>query len=451
MSTKIGIFISIFLSLGLFALFNFSNVSASLQQEIAERERQIQELERQKQEFQQQINEKQGAAQTLKNEIFILDTQIKQLQLEIRSLDLAIQKTGIEINQTAEQIEDISQRIQNLKVSLAEFVRKVNQLDQESLLAILLKNRDLSDFFGNLEDIRSAQKKAQFTISDLKTLRGELQAKQEELSDKKTEQVGLRNIQALQKQEVDSKKGGKERILTITKGEEKRYQDLVRKTDRDIQNLRQQIQFLLGQGISLEDAVKFGQLAAIRAGIRPAFLLAILDVESGLGRNVGTGNWYDDMYSCYLRLGRLDRAEKEKAAFFSVVEKLGLDPNSVKVSAKPFYGCGGAMGPAQFLPSTWLIYESEIARLTGHNPPNPWSIEDSFMAAAINLADAGANKQTPQAEVKAANTYLSGKANCTKSICRYYSNLVLTKAAEIEKELPVAGLDFSTTPIVFIF
>ena len=246
----------------------------------------------------------------------------------------------------------------------------------------------------------------------------------------------MRNIQKIQKLEVDLKKGEKDNILKITKGEEKKFQDLVKKTDQDIERIRGQVRFLLEQGITLEDALRYGQLAATRVGIRPAFLLAILDVESGLGRNVGTGNWLDDMYNCYLRLGRPSRAETERSAFFAIIGKLGLDANSVKVSRAPSYGCGGALGPAQFIPSTWLLYEAQVASLTGHGLPNPWSIEDAFMAAAIYLANAGANNQTRAAEIRAANIYLSGKANCRQSICRYYSNLVLQKAAEIEKDLP---------------
>lgn len=435
MGIKGTIVFSLILALGLgFSSFNFS--FAGVQQDIAERERQIQELERQKEEYEKQIAEKQGIARTLKSEIFILDTQIKKLQLEIKSLDLAIQKTGFEINQTSQKISETISKSGRIKESLGEFVRLVDKSDKENLVEILLKNRDLSDFFGNLENIRTSQEKAQIEMEELRNLKAQLEAEQEELEARKAEQIGLRKIQELQKREVDSKKGQKNNLLTATKGEERKFQELAMKTSQDIQRLRDQIRFLLGQGISLEDALSYGQLAATRVGIRPAFLLAILDVESGLGRNVGTGNWINDMYNCYLRLGRPTRAEKEKNALFEITGKLGIDPNSVKVSAAPNYGCGGALGPAQFIPSTWLLYEQRVAQLTGHNPPNPWSIEDSFTAAAIYLANVGATKKTQAAEIAAANAYLSGKANCRQSICRYYSNLVLSKAAQIEKELP---------------
>ena len=427
----------LFLVLILLSAFYFltSNSWAGIPEEISGRELQIQELERQKAEYEREILEKRGAAQTLQNEIFIFDTQIKKLQLEIKTLDLAIQKTGLEIDETVESIDEALSKVEKVKKSLAQFIRLVYKSDQENLFEILLKNRDLSDFFGNLESIKDSQEKAQFTIRELKQLKTELEQRQDQLSQRRTEQVGLKNIQEIQKREVDSRKKEKDDVLKITKGEEKKFQQLAKQTAQDIEKIRNQIRFLLEQGITLEEALKFGQLAAIRVGIRPAFLLAILDVESGLGRNVGTGNWLNDMYNCYKRLGKPTRAETEKNAFFAVIGKLGLDADSVKVSRAPSYGCGGALGPAQFIASTWLIYEAEVARLTGHNPPNPWSIEDAFMAAAVYLADAGAAGQNQTAEIKAANAYLSGKANCRQSICRYYSNLVLQKAAQIEKEL----------------
>lgn len=436
MITKKSIFLFSFILLSIF-YFLTSNSLAGVEQEISDRERQIQELEKQKAEYEKEIIEKQGAAKTLQNEIFILDTRIKQLQLEIRTLDLAIQKTGFEIDETVKGIDEALSKIEKVKKFLGEFLRLVHQSDQENLLEILFKNRDLSDFFGNLESIRDSQEKAQFTIKELKQLKTELEQRQDQLSQRRTEQVGLKNIQEIQKREVDSKKKEKDHIFKVTKGEEKKFQQLVKQTDQDIEKIRSQIRFLLEQGITLEEALKFGQLAAIRVGIRPAFLLAILDVESGLGRNVGTGNWLDDMYNCYKRLGKPSRAETEKSAFFAIINKLGLNSDTVKVSARPSYGCGGALGPAQFISSTWLIYEAEVARLTGHNPPNPWSIEDAFMAAAVYLANVGAAGQNQAAEIKAANAYLSGKANCRQSICRYYSNVVLQKAAEIEKEINI--------------
>ena len=93
------------------------------------------------------------------------------------------------------------------------------------------------------------------------------------------------------------------------------------------------------------------------------------------------------------------------------------------------------MGPAQFLPTTWLRYADDVAQLTGHNPPNPWNTEDAFQAAAVFLAKAGAASQTNAGEIAAAKTYISGNPSCTKSICKYYSSRIVALAEEINRSL----------------
>ena len=93
------------------------------------------------------------------------------------------------------------------------------------------------------------------------------------------------------------------------------------------------------------------------------------------------------------------------------------------------------MGPAQFIPSTWLGYASGVTQLTGHSPANPWNIEDAFTASAIKLANAGATSKDRAGESGAARAYIGGSRTCSSSICNYYSSAVLQKAAQIEQDL----------------
>src|SRR5438876_208633 len=51
-------------------------------------------------------------------------------------------------------------------------------------------------------------------------------------------------------------------------------------------------------------------------------------------------------------------------------------------------GYGGAMGPAQFIPSTWKLLANRIKDALGYEG-NPWVPRDAFMASALFLSDLG--------------------------------------------------------------
>jgi membrane-bound lytic murein transglycosylase B len=92
-------------------------------------------------------------------------------------------------------------------------------------------------------------------------------------------------------------------------------------------------------------------------------------------------------------------------------------------------GWGGAMGPAQFIPSTWLKYRSQISAISG-KVANPWDIRDAFLAAAILLKANGATSLA--GEWAAAMRYFSGSTN-TKY--RFYGDNVIAIAEEYQKDI----------------
>ena len=411
------------------------SASAGLQDEIDTRNRQIEQLQKQIDDYQRQIDENGQKAKTLTGEIGSLNAQINKVLLEIKSLGIAIDQTGLEANNTQNQINDAQKKLDLHRIALAQYIRILDRADQENLTQVLFKHATISSFFDNIKNLQDTQNNLRTTIISIRELKSDLELKKDDLLDKKNDLERLKNLEQSEKRTLDQAKGQKDRLLKDTKGQEAKFQQLVKQSKQDIERIKEQVFYLQQNGVTVEEAIKFGQLAAIRVDIRPAFLIAILEVESGLGRNVGTGNWLTDMYNCYIKLGKPTRAEAEKVAFLQIVSSLGLNPDTVKVSREPNYGCGGALGPAQFLPTTWLAYIERVANLTGHNPPNPWNIEDAFMASAIKLANAGATAKTRTAEMGAARAYIGGKTTCSSRICNYYANAVLNKAAIIEPNL----------------
>lgn len=426
---------SVFSSLFIFLLivFNFS-VLADLSAEAeegktteelrAELNAQIEELTNQIEKYRASVREIQSHAQSLEREISLLDNQIKQFELEIRRLELITGSIKAEIGGIELTIKELELRTKNEKVILGELIREIYKYDETSFLEIVLTKEKLSDFFSEIQSLQSLQLRIQKSLEQIRLFKEQLENKKIELEDQKNEIIGLRAVQETQKYSIEKKKKERQAILDETRGQEYLYQRLIKSKQMDVNTIRSQLYILQGMGgsLSFENALAIAEFASSITGIRPAFLLAVLSQESGWGANVGTGIWQTDM------------KPNQHSAYLNICERLGFNPDMMPVSKKAWYGWGGAMGPAQFLPKTWLAYESRIAAITGHNPPNPWDIEDAFVAAALYLTNAGAAAQTYDAEHKAYMIYLAG-SNWWKRYLWIYGDKVMDLAATIQEQI----------------
>lgn len=417
-----------------------------------ELEEQLKKLEEEANAYDVIIQQIQGETRTLENEQKVMDAEIKQRELEIKRLSIAIQKAELDIQTKGTTIIDLSERIEKSRETLSASLLLLHYYNQTNALTVLLTYQNLSDFFTSLFSLQKLQESIQETLTAFKESRERLTQEKETAESFKKDQQELRSLQAIEKQFLAQKRKEREELLRLTKGKEAIFQQILSSKKKDIASLKTQLFYLEKTGISAENAVHFADLAAKRAGIRTEFLLALLEVETGrqfkdgvisVGTNLGSGNWNDDLFLCYKRLAKYFgsnkyniRAEREKEAFFEITGRLGLDPDKMPVSKEPHYiGCGGAMGPAQFLPSTWLLFEKRVAELTGHIPPNPWNHEDAFTASALFLADSGATLKTADGEIRAAKTYISGNSRCSSYICNLYSRQIANLARDISRIL----------------
>ncbi len=390
------------------------------------RDDKIKQLEASIDQYTQQIREKESEAQSLTNQISIFELQIKQIQAEIDATNLTISQLTSAIRQKENNIAQKEKEIEKQDEILAQYLRQTARNDSGSLLEFLLKNDKFSDFFSDLNYLSNVQNEIQDTLATIKGLKDKLVQEKENLEADKAEQEQLKRIQSRQKTDLGNSKKQKQKLLDQTKGQEKAYQQLLSKAREDLDKIRNQPYALaMGFKMTFEEALKNAMLAAQFAGVRAAFLMAILKIESDWGGNVGTGNWRTDMHP------------RDFDAFQAITSALGLNPDSTPVSKKPYYGWGGAMGPAQFLPSIWLLYNDAVAKLTGHQPPSPWNIEDAFTASGLKLAEAGADKQTYAAESKAAKIYIAGSRWSTSLTARIYANNVMAEASRIQKDIDI--------------
>lgn len=412
-----------------------------------ELEKQLAQIEKEIENYQANILKARKNARSLKGEISILDNKISKLNLQIRAIQLTSRRINQEIALQEKEINLKEIQIAREKEILAATLQNLYEKENQSLLEITLKNSSLSDFFNDINSIISVQEGVRMSLKKLKALKAELEQRREELLDKKIQTLRLANIQVLQKKSLAREQHEKGKLLKTTKMRESIYKKLLSKSQQTAAQIRSRIYELMGIGkpITFGDALKIAEFASKVTGVRKALILAVITQESKLGENVGTCNRRGDPPQKSWR--SVMKPNRDQSIFVSIVNKLNsagyhLDISNLPVSCPmrsrsgSYIGWGGAMGPAQFLPSTWVIYENQVAKITGHNPPSPWNVQDAFVASALLLRDNGAGNHSWKSEWRAAMRYFAGSVNWRY---RFYGDSVMSLAEKYQRDIDQLG------------
>lgn len=343
-------------------------------------EAKLADLERQMAEQEAIVNQYKAQGKTLSGEIKRLNAQIAKLNLEIRATRLSLLQLDDQINTTKTQITRTESDIEKNKSNLSRILRTLYESDSQSVVEILLANPSLSDFFGDIDSLIIVQDSLRASLQTIVKLKADLVLQREKLALEKSDVEELQKYQIAQRAGAAKVQNEKSTLLVATKGKESEYQKILSETKKTAAEVRKQIFRLFGGGeLSFDEAYKLAKFAQDVTGMDAALILAVLDQESALGKNVGQCNYKTAMHPT-----------RDIPVFLQIVEALKLKgdfvPDPLLVSCPNSDGAyGGAMGPAQFIPSTWKLYANSIAAVTGNNPPSPWRNADAFVATALYL------------------------------------------------------------------
>jgi len=375
------------------------------------------------------LDGKQRERVTLERDIAILTAKIDKARLELRARDVSIQKIGTEIVGKEKVIGGLNDKLSREKESLAQLIRKTNEIDDFSIVEIVLANENISDFFSDLDSFDAIKRSLNESFNEIEDTKEYTFEQKGLLENKRSEEQELRRLQELQKRKIEDQEDEKQDILYVTKGQEDAYQEIINSKQKSAAEIRATLFALRGStAIPFERALNYANEVSDVSGVRPALILGVIAEESNLGENVGTGNWLEDMHPT-----------RDRPVFKEITKRLGLDPDLMPVSRKPWYGWGGAMGPAQFIPSTWILYEDRIGRATGQVPPNPWDPRTAFMASALLLSDNGADRGGYYNERLAALRYFAGWKNAEKASYAFYGDEVMELAEKYQGLIDILG------------
>lgn len=389
----------------------------------------------------------QSQHKTLQGQIDQFNAQIKKTQLQIQAINLNVSKLNNDIDIHNETLSELSGKLEREQASLAQILRKIQMLDDYSLIHVALSSKDLGEFFIDVDAFASIQDALQDSFAEIRVTSASTAAEKEELESRRAEQEQLRTLQKIAQDSLQAQQKKKKQLLEETKGIESNYQKLIEANKKTAAQIRTELFQLAGGGgqIPLPTAITLAKQAGSATGIRPAFILGVLRQETNLGANVGQclitnvpnkGDGKGKNTGTPIR--GVMKPTRDVDPFFAITAGLGLDPYAMPVSCPQSTGYGGAMGPAQFIPSTWASYDARIAKLAGHynTPANPWNNLDAFTAIALYMADLGAATQMPAAERTAALKYFAGSYYSNPRFAVYGDN-VMQFAADFEQEIQI--------------
>jgi len=402
-----------------------------VERKIAEAERGITATEAEKQSLQAQINRLQG--------------EINQLSSQIERNRLVIQNLGLKIEETQDSIGETTRKIEKSRDELAQMLRTINEEGRTPVIETLLVEDNLSATFSSLNSLERLSGEAKGILDEVKEFRRSLKGYKEDLEVDKTETEKVAKIQEAQKAQEEAARNERQRLRSMTEEEQRQYIAEKETLEKEAKEIRERIFELVGlpedvDAPSFEEAHRIAKWVEGRTGVRTAFLLSIIQQESALGRNVGQCHLADKSSgaSVHIRTGQRYsngiHPTRDIPPFLTITAELGRDPLKTPVSCPLSYGYGGAMGPAQFIPSTWQMVRSEVRGILGYEP-DPWKIRDSFMASGVLLRRNGAAPQTRQAEWNAAMRYFSG--GTTNSSFFWYADQVIDRANQFERDIEV--------------
>jgi len=428
-----------------FALFQYPARAQDLTpQERAALQSQYDELLKEIAVQQQIIKDTQAKKNTLQGDVTLLNAQIKAAQAQINAKNIVIKQLAAQIVKKNVVIGQLSGRIDRGKESLAAILRQTQMLDDYSVVSVALGAQDVSGFFSDLDAFTSIKTKLRDLFADIRHAKAQTEVEKADLAVKQSQTVDAKYIVELQQKKVASDKTQKQQLLAITANQETEYKKVLADRQAKAAAIRAAL-FPLRDAAAIQfgDALKYAQQAQKSTGVDPALALAILTQESNLGANVGQCYLTNDATGAGVGKNtgtpfvKVMSPTRDVPPFLALSLQLGFDPHHQVVSCPiaSAGGWGGAMGPAQFIPSTWALYAARVARGSGVSVASPWDPKDAIMAMSYLLADNGASAGGYTAQFNAAARYYAGWGGAATGAGRSYASQVMAKVASIQSNI----------------
>lgn len=240
--------VSIFLPM----FFSNAQTAQEVQNKIQERNSDIERLEQEIANYQKELVSVSKQKNTLSSVLRELDLTRKKLVADINLTEIKIIKKNIEIQGLSSEIGLKENSISNNTKALSLDIKKIYELEQESLPEILLQTQDLTSMWNDVDNMATLREAILTKINNLKEIKGNLEVTKTSTESVKEELLNLKSKLADDKKIIEQNTNQKNKLLKDTKNSESAYQKLLKDKiakkdalEKEVRDYESQLKFIL--------------------------------------------------------------------------------------------------------------------------------------------------------------------------------------------------------------
>ena len=204
-----------------------------LRQRILEQNKRLAELRKEIESYQQQLIEVEQEKKSLQSTVSELELSQKKIATQIQITESEINTATLQIRELDIDIREKELLIRNNRDAIADSLREMNELEEETVLEALLKHDSLTEFWDTLAKISNFQESLKTKTDALRALRDELIRTRTAQEKKRQRLAQLRAELTGEKEVLVSTLTEKAQLLKETQNEEERYQALLERKRRE--------------------------------------------------------------------------------------------------------------------------------------------------------------------------------------------------------------------------
>ncbi len=198
-----------------------------LRAKITNSKQQLREIEAEIKKYESQLNKVGAEKKTLQNAIHELDLSRDKVRASIRATEKKISSTDLEIQDLNREIRIKEIEIKENKEAMAESFRNIDQMENQTMVEMLLENNSMADVWNAIEEQSMLQDSIRKSIKKLSKLKDEYKKAKEKSLRKKGKLIELETELSGEKQSLDGTIKQKDELLSSTKNKEANYQKLL--------------------------------------------------------------------------------------------------------------------------------------------------------------------------------------------------------------------------------